>query len=499
MSRGQIVRWMLEEVGEPYEPHILDYDIEMKAEPICAINPMGRCRRSSTRQDRDRSARRSAATSPTPFPPPGSARRADRGRRLLSLAVLRRGADRGRRSATRPMGSSRRPKGRPMFGYGSYELAVKTLERAIWRAATISAGDRFTAADVYVGSQVASCSQFGIARAAPAFIDYVARLTERAGLCARQGDRRQADRGDASRNRQPEGATMDDDLRQQAIELYDRFTHEGMERRDFFAAMTRFAGGAAAANLLIGSIAASPAAAAIVAGRRQAPATAHDDARRGTPYKAYVAEREPRAAKRGTVHRRPRKSRAQRAYRDVARRLALAGFHAVAPDFLSPSGGTPAKRGCRARGDRQARPGRVDRRRGGDARRACARAAAATARSAWSASAGAAPTSTGSRSRRATSLTPAWSITAPRPTPAEAARVTAPLLIQLAGLDTRVNNSAFPWVAALRAAGKPVDIPLYDGVNHAFNNDTSAERYRQGRGRPGVEADAAPSSASIVA
>ena len=57
---------------------------------------------------------------------------------------------------------------------------------------------------------------------------------------------------------------MDDKLRQQAIELYDRFTHEGMERRDFFAAMTRIAGGAAAANLLIGSIAASPAAAAIV-------------------------------------------------------------------------------------------------------------------------------------------------------------------------------------------------------------------------------------------
>ncbi len=63
------------------------------------------------------------------------------------------------------------------------------------------------------------------------------------------------------------------------------------------------------------------------------------------------------------------------------------------------------------------------------------------------------------------------------PDQAGATRVSALLLIHLAGLDTRVNNSAFPWVRALRAAGKPVTFQLYDGVNHAFNNDTSAERY----------------------
>ena len=50
----------------------------------------------------------------------------------------------------------------------------------------------------------------------------------------------------------------------QAIELYDRFTHEGMDRRDFFARMTMIAGSAAAANSMIAVIAASPAAAAIV-------------------------------------------------------------------------------------------------------------------------------------------------------------------------------------------------------------------------------------------
>ena len=42
MSRGQIVRWMLEEVGEPYETQVLDYKTSMKAEPYLAINPMGK-------------------------------------------------------------------------------------------------------------------------------------------------------------------------------------------------------------------------------------------------------------------------------------------------------------------------------------------------------------------------------------------------------------------------------------------------------------------------
>ena len=63
------------------------------------------------------------------------------------------------------------------------------------------------------------------------------------------------------------------------------------------------------------------------------------------------------------------------------------------------------------------------------------------------------------------------------PAPAEAARVQAPLLIHLASLDARVNGSALPWGEALKAAGKDVRVVNHQGVNHAFNNDTSAERY----------------------
>jgi carboxymethylenebutenolidase len=65
----------------------------------------------------------------------------------------------------------------------------------------------------------------------------------------------------------------------------------------------------------------------------------------------------------------------------------------------------------------------------------------------------------------------------PAPDPSEAPRVQAPLMIHHAGLDARIAQTLWPWVAALRAGGKPVTYFNYESANHAFNNDTSAERY----------------------
>ena len=67
----------------------------------------------------------------------------------------------------------------------------------------------------------------------------------------------------------------------------------------------------------------------------------------------------------------------------------------------------------------------------------------------------------------------------PAPNPSEAVKVQAPLLLHYAGLDTRVAETAGPWVAALKAAHKKVEAFTYAGVDHAFNNDTSAERYNK--------------------
>ena len=84
---------------------------------------------------------------------------------------------------------------------------------------------------------------------------------------------------------------MNSDRLNQAIELYDRFTHEGMDRRDFFARMTVIAGSAAAATSLIAAIAASPAAATIIPATDKRLVTRKGELVAGNALKGYVAVR----------------------------------------------------------------------------------------------------------------------------------------------------------------------------------------------------------------
>jgi carboxymethylenebutenolidase len=264
------------------------------------------------------------------------------------------------------------------------------------------------------------------------------------------------------------------DLRDQAIALYDRFTHEGMERRDFMARMVALVGSVAAAEALISTIAASPAAAAIVPpdDKRLTTRTITFDHPAG--YRAYVAEPRSRSLKPTVlvIH----ENRGLNDHiRDVARRLAVAGFRAVAPDLLSLAGGTPANEdaardaigkldlgksvadgvtmlGELARTSRGGRAGAVGFCWGGAYVDRLAVAAGDT-------------------------LAAGVAYYGPAPDPGEAARVKAPLLLHYAGLDERVAQTGWPWVKALKAAGKTVTAYNYEGANHAFNNDTSAERY----------------------
>jgi len=267
---------------------------------------------------------------------------------------------------------------------------------------------------------------------------------------------------------------MDQGLKQQAIDLYDRFTHGGLDRRVFMTRMVALAGSVAAAEALIGGIAASPASAAIVPADDPRLTTRTQDL--GGGYKAYVAEPRMRSLK-ATVMVVHENRGLNEHIRDVARRLALAGFRAVAPDFLSLTGGTPANEDAA----REA-IGKLD-----------------LSQSVADAVMMLEELSTSSRGGKVGAVGFCWgggfvnrlavlagdqldagvSYYGPAPTPAEASKVKAPLLIHDAGLDDRVNGTSFPWVEALRAAKKPVKFYLYDGVNHAFNNDTSAERYNK--------------------
>ncbi len=132
---------------------------------------------------------------------------------------------------------------------------------------------------------------------------------------------------------------MDDTTRQRAIDLYDRFTHEGMERRAFMTEMARIAGSVAAAEVLIAGIAASPAAAAITDANDKRLTTRTQTLAGG--YKAYVAEPRTRSLKPTVLVIHENRGLNEHT-RDVARRMALGGFRAVAVDFLSLQGGTPA-------------------------------------------------------------------------------------------------------------------------------------------------------------
>jgi carboxymethylenebutenolidase len=265
------------------------------------------------------------------------------------------------------------------------------------------------------------------------------------------------------------------DKLQHAIELYDRFTHEGMDRRDFFARMTVIAGGAAAATTLISAIAASPAAATIIPADDERLVTRKGELVPGNPLRGYVAVR--KSARRRPIVVVIHENRGLNAHiEDVTRRMALEGFMAVAPDMLSPVGGTPANEDSAREAVEKL-----------DLRESVAQAVDLIARlkkdKKTNGKAGIVGFCWGGAFvdrvavEAGSGLDAGVSYYGPAPAPSEAAKVKAPLMIHLAGLDKRVAETAFPWIEALRKAGKTVAYHGYDGVNHAFNNDTSAERY----------------------
>ena len=267
---------------------------------------------------------------------------------------------------------------------------------------------------------------------------------------------------------------MDNTTRQKAIALYDRFTHEGMPRRAFMAEMAKLAGSVAAAELLVAGIAASPAAAAIVAPDDKRLTTRTQTLSGG--YKAYVAEPRTRSLK-ATVLVIHENRGLNDHIRDVARRLALAGYRAVAPDMLSPTGGTPANEDSARDAINKL-----------DLGKSVADAVAILGeleKSSRGGKVGAVGFCWGGGFVNRLAVAAGDSLNAgvvyygPAPDPSEAAKVVAPMEFHDAGLDDRVNRGSFLWVTALRQAGKTVKFFLYDGVNHAFNNDTSAERYNK--------------------
>ncbi len=177
MSRGQIIRWMLEEVGARYEQRLLDYATTMKALDYLAINPMGKVPAIIHNGHVVTECAAICAYLADAFPAaglaPAPADRADYYRWLFFAAGPVEAAFSNRAAGWEPSEDKQK-----MFGYGTYDLAINALETAVAGKAFI-AGGRFSAADVYVGSEIDFMLTFNLLAPRPAFEDYVGGLRER--------------------------------------------------------------------------------------------------------------------------------------------------------------------------------------------------------------------------------------------------------------------------------------------------------------------------------
>ena len=178
-SRGRLVRWMLEEVGQPYRTEVLDYATSMKAPAYLAINPMGKVPavRHADAVVTEGAAICAYLADAFPqaglAPPPGSRLRGPYYRWLFFAAgPVEAAVSNKALGFTVPEGRGR------MMGYGSLADAMNALEGAVSQS-TYVAGDSFTAADVYVGSQIGFGMQFGTMEKRPAFERYWERLSQR--------------------------------------------------------------------------------------------------------------------------------------------------------------------------------------------------------------------------------------------------------------------------------------------------------------------------------
>lgn len=178
MSRGRIARWMLEEVGVPYHTEILEYDGSMKAPAYLAINPLGKV---PTVVHGDQVVTECAAICAylaEAFPDAGLAPTAAERGAYYRWLFFTAGPLEAAVTDSKVLGIEVPADKQRMVGYGSYQAVMKALAGAL-QANPYIAGDRFTAADVYVGAQVAWGLQFGSFESRPEFAAYAERVTQR--------------------------------------------------------------------------------------------------------------------------------------------------------------------------------------------------------------------------------------------------------------------------------------------------------------------------------
>lgn len=178
-SRGRIVRWMLEELSVPYTTTVLDYATTMRAAEYRAINPMGKVPAIIHGNTIVTETAAICAYLADAFPeaglapPAGSALRGPYYRWLFFAAGPIEAA-----ASNQALGFIVPPDKARMMSYGTYALATDVLETAVSHGPYLL-GDSFSAADVYVGSQIGFGMRFGTLDKRPAFERYWSTVSSR--------------------------------------------------------------------------------------------------------------------------------------------------------------------------------------------------------------------------------------------------------------------------------------------------------------------------------
>ena len=264
---------------------------------------------------------------------------------------------------------------------------------------------------------------------------------------------------------------------QKIINLYDRFTHGGLSRREFLDRLAELAGSAAAAAALLPILQNDYAQAAVIAaddGRLAAERIAYDSPKgkiSGYLVRGKAMGKRPAVI---VIH----ENRGLNPHiEDVARRLAVEGYLALAPDLLSVNGGTPAE-------EDKARELHQKTEREDMIAAALAAVPVMQKHNESTGKVGAVGFCFGGGVvNRMAAGSPDLAAAVPYygvQVPAEMVPgIKAALLLQYAENDDNINKGIEAYEAALKAATKKYTKHMYEGAQHAFNNDTNAARFHK--------------------
>jgi carboxymethylenebutenolidase len=266
---------------------------------------------------------------------------------------------------------------------------------------------------------------------------------------------------------------------QKIIDLYDSFTHGQISRREFMDRLSKIAGSAAAAAAMLPALQNNYAQAAIVPDndpRLVIERISYDAP--GGKVNGYLARPKEGPAKLPAVIVIHENRGLNPHIEDVTRRIALEGFLALGPDLLTPAGGTPANedqaRDMIGKLDMAANLSNLTAAADYLAKHENSTGKVGTVGFCWGGArvnelAAAAPPALGAAVAYYGMQVPAEKVSG----------IKAPLMLHYAGIDERVNAGIDAYKKALDDAGKKYELFMYDGANHAFNNDTNAPRYNK--------------------